>query len=123
MQTKPKQNYGSAMMIVSLLYRLMLQISWINEDFADLVEDMDQQAKEFHIQKINRMVDIVHDETIPLFIKEFLVLNNFRHFECHTCGTHFSPVETYLLLSGKKVPVSRYGGNSVFGYEFACCYR
>jgi hypothetical protein len=106
--------------IISLIFKLMERKTWIEETFADLVFAEDQEVKHFHIQKLDQMIKLMDEETLPFYIKEFLVDENIRHFECDDCGTEFSPTEAYLLLSRKKCSF-RWSGDSVYGCGFICC--
>jgi hypothetical protein len=110
-----KQEENSSWRILSMLYMLMKRKGWL----SDLPED---EAHPWHFHALDQLIKLVNDDTLPLYMREYLVRKNIRDFDCIKCGKTFTPIEMYfLLVSDNQYSLSRINGNSVYGSEFACC--
>ena len=116
---------NKALRILSMLYMLMKRKGWLIENLAYYLEAdcaEDRKFAEFQLHTLNQMIELVLDDNLPLFIKEYLLKEDIRHFNCGSCGKHFTPTQAYILLaSNGQRWISRWSGDSVYGYEFACC--
>jgi hypothetical protein len=114
---------GRALIVISLLIMLANRRAWLMEYFdEESIECPEHQG--YHLQAIDQMVGLVKDATVPIDANQYLVTKDFRDLDCQGCGRHFTPSQACILLAsmGHKYQ-SRINGNSVYGREFACCWK
>lgn len=108
-----------------MLCKLVKRRGWLSESLEYYLESDDtddREFAEFHLHKLDQMIELVNDDTLPLFVKEYLVKQDFRHFNCGSCQKHFTPTQAYIMLATDgHTGMSRFSGDSVYGYEFFCC--
>ena len=131
------QEQNKSLRIFSLLYKLMKRREALTERLAYYIEpreikdeedkewaEHDKAFAEYHLNVLDQMIELVNDDTLPLHIKEFLVHEDYRHLECLECEKQFTAVGAYFALASKSIEyVARFNGDSVYGYEFACCIK
>ena len=113
---------GRALIVIGLLIMLANRRAWLKEYFDE--ESIYLEFQGYHFDAISRMVDLVTDITVPIEAIEYLVIKDFRDLDCQECGRHFTPAQAWILLAsnGHKYQ-ARINGNSVYGREFACCFK
>lgn len=114
---------GRALIVIGLLIMLANRRASLKEYFDEMsIERPEHQS--YHLNAISRMVDLVTDITVPIEAIEYLVIKDFRDLDCQQCGRHFTPARACILLAsnGHKYQ-ARINGDSVYGREFACCFK
>jgi hypothetical protein len=119
---KKEQEQNRSARVVGMLCELMKWKSFQEEVFNESPSYWNDDRKAWHLNQLNRMVELVHDDTLPLYAREYLVYENIRHFDCMCCGKTFTSFEAYLLLKGGNANMLyKNSGDKSFGYHFACC--